>query len=137
MTPERHRTTPILVLDAPDGHDVVIEGPLDVHTVPDIRDALHEVISRGPGELRLHLDRAEIGDATGLGVIVHLHRRARREQRRLWLVGSSERTTRLVRGCRLDHILAPAATSPAAPAPAGHPTPADPPARRTVSTLTA
>jgi anti-anti-sigma factor len=107
MTLKRHRRTPVHVLDAPDGHDVIIEGRLDVHTVPDIRDALHEVIARGPGELRLHLGKAEIGDATGLGVIVHIHRRARREQRRLWLVGSSERTTRLLRGCRLERILAP------------------------------
>lgn len=108
MTLKRHRPQPVRVLEAPDGHDVIIEGRLDVHTVPDIRDALHEVIARGPGELRLHLGQAEIGDATGLGVIVHIHRRARREQRQLWLVGPSERTTRLVRGCRLDRILAPA-----------------------------
>lgn len=119
MTLTRHVRTPVHVLDAPDGHDVVIEGRLDVHTVPDIRDALHDVIARGPGELRLHLDKAEIGDATGLGVIVHIHRRARREERRLWIIGASERTTRLMRGCRLERILSPA------------------PERRTVSTLTA
>lgn len=100
--------TPVTVLDASDGHDVIIEGRLDVHTVPDIRDVLHDVISRGPGELRLHLRAAEIGDATGLGVIVHIHRRASREQRRLLLLDASERTTRLIRGCRLDRILAPA-----------------------------
>lgn len=105
--PNRHRRTPVRVLDAPDGHDVIIEGPLDVHTVPDIRDVLHDVITRGPGELRLHLDKAEIGDATGLGVIVHIHRRAHREERRLWLVGTSDRTARLIRGCRLERILAP------------------------------
>lgn len=99
--------TPVTVFDAPDGHDVIIEGRLDVHTVPDIRDVLHDVISRGPGDLRLHLSSAEIGDATGLGVLVHLHRRASREQRRLLLLDASERTTRLVRGCRLDRLLAP------------------------------
>lgn len=100
------KRTPVTVLDAPDGHDVIIEGRLDVHTVPDIRDALHDVISRGPGELRLDLRAAEIGDATGLGVIVHIHRRASREQRRLLVLGASERTIRLVRGCRLERILA-------------------------------
>lgn len=96
---------PIRVLDAPDGHDIIIEGRLDVHTVPDIRDAIHAVIARGPGELRLHLGDAEIGDATGLGILVHLHRRASREQRRMLLVDPSARTSRLLRGCRLDRIL--------------------------------
>ncbi len=70
MTLNTHRRGPVRVLDAPDGHDVIIEGRLDVHTVPDIRDAIHAVINHGPGELRLHLGAAEIGDATGLGVIV-------------------------------------------------------------------
>lgn len=104
-TRRRSPEPPVRIVDAPDGHDVIIEGRLDVHTVPDIRDAIHAVIARGPGELRLHLRDAEIGDATGLGVIVHLHRRATREQRRLLLVDPSARTSRLLRGCRLDRIL--------------------------------
>lgn len=93
------------VYAAPDGHDVFVAGRLDVHTVPDLRDALHAVIAEGPGELRLHLREAEIGDATGLGMLVHLHRRATRVDRRLLLVDQSERTARLLRGCRLDRIL--------------------------------
>ena len=110
--PPRHRrryatAAPVRIFEAPDGHDVVIEGRLDVHTVPDIRDAIHDVITRGPGELRLHLGSAEIGDATGLGVIVHLHRRATRADRRMLLFDASDRTTRLLRGCRLDRILVP------------------------------
>jgi anti-anti-sigma factor len=98
--------TPVHVLDAPDGHDVIIEGRLDVHTVPDIRDVIHQVIATGSGELRLHLRDAEIGDATGLGVILHLHRRATRAERRLLVIDPSDRTRRLLRGCRLDRILA-------------------------------
>jgi anti-anti-sigma factor len=113
MTLNTHRRGPVRVLDAPDGHDVIIEGRLDVHTVPDIRDAIHAVIIQGPGELRLHLGSAEIGDATGLGVIVHLHRRATRAERRLVLVDASDRTTRLLRGCRLERILAPRHPAPA------------------------
>src|SRR3954465_2209005 len=107
MTLHNHPGGPVRVLEAPDGHDVIIEGRLDVHTVPDIRDAIHAVIIRGPGELRLHLGAAEIGDAPGLGVIVHLHRRATRAERRLLLVDASDRTTRLLRGCRLERILTP------------------------------
>jgi anti-anti-sigma factor len=112
--PTRKRT-PVQVFDAPDGHDVFIEGRLDVHTVPDIRDAVHAVLATGEGELRLHLRDAEIGDATGLGIILHLHRRATRAQRRLLLIDPSERTTRLLRGCRLDRILASRGSSLRAP----------------------
>ena len=133
MRLKRRTTPPVEVVEAQDGHDVIIEGRLDVHTVPDIRDALHEVIDRGPGELRIHLDDAEIYDATGLGVLVHIHRKASRHRRRMYLFGASERTTRLVRGCRLDRILAGPSMVPAARAARqGDPCPA-----QTVSTLTA
>lgn len=95
----------VRVAAAPDGHDVFVDGRLDVHTVPDIRDAIHAVIADGRGDLRLHLRSAEIGDATGLGMLLHLHRRAMRADRRLLLVDQSERTSRLLRGARLDRIL--------------------------------
>src|SRR6476661_5476214 len=85
MALKTHRRGPVRVVDGPDGHDVIIEGRRDI---------------------RLHLADAEIGDATGLGVLVHLHRRATRAERRLLLVDPTDRTTRLVRGCRLDRILA-------------------------------
>ena len=113
MALRTHRRAPVRVLSSPDGHDVHIEGRLDVHTVPDIRDAIHAIIPQGSGDIRLHLGQAEIGDATGLGVLVHLHRRAIRAERRLLLVDASDRTTRLVRGCRLDRILAPRHATPA------------------------
>jgi anti-anti-sigma factor len=118
MTLHTHCRGPIRVLDAPDGHDVTIEGRLDVHSVPDIRDAIHAVIVAGDGELRLHVGAAEIGDATGLGVIVHLHRRATRAGRRLVIVDASDRTTRLLRACRLERIIAPRHQLPAAAGPA-------------------
>ncbi len=101
-----HRPGAVYITSGPDGHDIYIDGRLDVHTVPDIRDAIHAVIEQGTGDLRLHLREAEIGDATGLGVLVHLHRRATRADRRLLLVDPSDRTSRLLRGCRLDRILA-------------------------------
>lgn len=113
MTLHTHPSVPVHVVEAPDGHDVVVEGRIDVHTVPDIRDILHEVIARGPGELRLHLRNAEIGDATGLGVLVHVYRRATRAQRRLLVLDASDRTARLLRGCRLERLLAPRHTDTA------------------------
>lgn len=111
MTLEAHSYGVVEVFTADDGHDVVIRGRLDVHSVPDVRDAVHAAIAAGTGEVRLHLGQAEIGDATGLGVILHLHRRASRADRRLLLLDPSERTTRLLRGCRLDRILTPRRTA--------------------------
>ena len=72
MTLHTHCRGPIRVVDAPDGQEVAIEGRIDVHSVPDVRDLIHAVIDSGSGDVRLHVGAAEIGDATGLGVIVDL-----------------------------------------------------------------
>ena len=88
------------------GCEVVVCGRLDVHTVADLRARLHEVLDQGEGDLLVHLAGAEVGDATGLGVIVGVHHRARQLGRRLVLVDVSPRLDRLLRASRLNRVLA-------------------------------
>lgn len=88
------------------GREVTVSGRLDVHTVADVRQQLHRVVDSGDGDLLLHLGHAEVGDATGLGVIVGAHNRARRAGRRLVLVDTSPRLERLLRASRLSRVLA-------------------------------
>ena len=87
------------------GQEVAIVGRIDVHTVPDVRLLLHEIIDTGCGDVHLRLASAEIGDATGLGVLVEAFNRARRAGRRLAVVDMTERTGRLLRASRLDRAL--------------------------------
>jgi len=87
------------------GQEVAIVGRIDVHTVPDVRLLLHEIIDTGCGDVHLRLGSAEIGDATGLGVLVEAFNRARRAGRRLAVVDMTERTGRLLRASRLDRAL--------------------------------
>ncbi|HYO17883.1 MAG TPA: STAS domain-containing protein [Dermatophilaceae bacterium] len=88
------------------GREVAVSGRLDVSSVADVRLALHEVLARGSGDLMIHLAQAEVHDATGLGVIVGVHHRARRLGRRLILVDVSPRLDRLLRASRLHRVLA-------------------------------
>ncbi len=97
--------TPVRTTTTSRGQEVVIEGRLDVRTAADLRLALHEAIATGSGDLHLHLGAAEIGDATGLGVLVESHHRARREGRRLVLAEVTPRTERLLRATRLSRVL--------------------------------
>ena len=97
---------PVSVLETVAGTEVVVSGRLDVHTVADVRLLLHDVVDRGAGDLMLHLGAAEVHDATGLGVIVGAHHRARRAGRRLVLVDVSPRLDRLLRVSRLHRVLA-------------------------------
>ena len=88
------------------GQEVSVSGRLDVHTVVDVRLALHDILGRGDGDLLIHLAGAEVHDATGLGVIVGAHQHARRAGRRLVLVDVSPRLDRLLRASRLHRVLA-------------------------------
>ncbi|HEY5249122.1 MAG TPA: STAS domain-containing protein [Dermatophilaceae bacterium] len=88
------------------GQEITVAGRLDVDSVDEVRLALHEILDQGVGDLLVHLAQAEVHDATGLGVIVGVHHRARRVGRRLVLVDVSPRLDRLLRASRLHRVLA-------------------------------
>ncbi len=96
---------PVEVRAVHSGQEVAIIGRMDVHSVPDVRLLLHEIIDTGAGDVHIRLAGAEIGDATGLGVLVEAYNRARRAGRRLAVVDMTERTGRLLRASRLDRAL--------------------------------
>jgi len=93
------------VAEVAPGQEVSVFGRLDVNTVSEVRRALHDILDRGVGDLLIHLADAEVHDATGLGVIVGVHHRARGLGRRLVLVDVSPRLDRLLRGSRLHRVL--------------------------------
>ena len=96
---------PVHIAETTFGQEVCVSGRLDVHTVAEVRLALHEILGRGAGDLLIHLAQAEVHDATGLGVIVGAHHRARRAGRRLVLVDVSPRLDRLLQASRLHRVL--------------------------------
>ncbi|RNI20884.1 STAS domain-containing protein [Flexivirga caeni] len=87
------------------GSELAVRGELNVHTVADVRIALSAAVDDGVGDLVLHLGDAEIGDATGLGVIVGAHHRAVRAGRRLVLADASLRLERLMRATGLHRVI--------------------------------
>ena len=97
---------PACVAEIRFGQEVAVSGRLDVHTVAEVRLALHETLGRGAGDLLIHLAEAEIHDAAGLAVIVGAHHRARRDGRRLVLVDVSPRLDRLLRASGLHRVVA-------------------------------
>ena len=87
------------------GQVLHVSGRLDVHTVPDVRAALHAAVDAGRGELVVHLGGIVVADATGLGVLVGAHRRAQRTGRRLVLHDVPLPALRLLQVTRLHRVL--------------------------------
>ncbi|WP_069815239.1 STAS domain-containing protein [Streptomyces sp. TP-A0874] len=89
-----------------DHSELVVGGRLDVHSAADARTALHTAVDSGDGDLVLDLTGLDSWDATGLGVIMGVHRRAGRVNRRLVLRGVPAQMQRLLVATRLHRILA-------------------------------
>ncbi|MBW8171888.1 STAS domain-containing protein [Ornithinimicrobium sp. Arc0846-15] len=89
----------------PCGSVVTLVGALNMETVADLRVTLHRLLASGSGDLIVHLDRAEVDDATGLGVLVGAHHRAMRQGRRLVIGQASARMERLLRATKLHAVL--------------------------------
>jgi anti-anti-sigma factor len=85
---------------------VELVGRLDVRGAAAAREALHEALTRGSGRLGVDLSGVELLDATGLGVLVAAHRRARLQDRELVLVDAVPRVARLLALTRLDRVIA-------------------------------
>ncbi len=105
MSATPYAAAAVRLVVTPRGQEATVEGRIDVHTVADVRLALQSMIAEGRGDLYLHLGAAEIGDATGIGVLVEVHRRARRSGRRLVLGEVTPRTERLLRAARLHRVI--------------------------------
>lgn len=89
-----------------DHAELVVGGRLDVHSAADARTVLHSAVDDGVGDLVLDLSELDSWDATGLGVIMGVHRRAGRRGRRLVLRDVPDRMQRLLVATRLHRILA-------------------------------
>lgn len=87
------------------GQTVAVSGRLDVSTVAEVRTALQAAVDSGQGNLYVDLRAVEILDATGLGVLMGVHRRALAADRTLVLRGVPERLARLLHATRLDRVL--------------------------------
>ena len=87
------------------GAEVSLAGRLDVTSVADVRLALHEAVEGGDGELVVDLAGVELVDATGLGVLVGVHRRAQRTGRVVVLRDPADRIRRVLFVTRLDRVL--------------------------------
>lgn len=89
-----------------DGQLVALAGRLDVQGAAVAREALHAAVASGAAELVVDLSGVELLDATGLGVLVGTHRRARGAGRRLVLRDAAPRVARLLTLTRVDRIIA-------------------------------
>lgn len=85
--------------------EVLLAGRLDARAAGDVRDTLHAVLAVGSDRLVVDLSGLELLDATGLGVLVGAHHRARRDGRELVLRGTPTRIARLLRMSRLHRVL--------------------------------
>ena len=87
------------------GAEVALAGRLDVAAAADLRGALAVQVDTGAGELVVDLAGLTALDATGLGLLVGVHRRAQRAGRVLVLRDAPVAVGRVLLVTRLDKVL--------------------------------
>ena len=81
-----------------DGIEVIdVEGEIDIHTAPRLRDLLIDLVSQGSYQLIVNLDKVGFLDSTGLGVLVGGLKRVRAHDGSLDLVCTRERILEILR----------------------------------------
>ncbi len=84
---------------------VRLAGSLDVRTVGRVRQQLNELIDRTDGDVIVDLERLDAVDATGLGVLFAVHRRAERLGRNLVLRHPVPAVARVLAMTKLSRVL--------------------------------
>lgn len=90
-----------------EGHYVELRGRIDVRSAADLRPVLHRILDDATGPILLDLGSCEVGDATGLGLVVECLHRARRLRRQIIITEADARTRRLLRRVRLGTVVLP------------------------------
>ncbi|NUU20478.1 MAG: STAS domain-containing protein [Streptomycetaceae bacterium] len=88
-----------------DDRELHLSGTLDVHSAADVRAQVHSAVDHGEGDFVLDVSRVDTLDATGLGLLVAIHRRAGRRERRFVLRGVTPAVHRILVITRLHRIL--------------------------------
>jgi anti-sigma B factor antagonist len=85
--------------------EIHVEGRIGVDTVGALRATLYDAVDRAQGDVVLVLRDADIADATGLGLLVGVHRRAAGSGKRLRLRDVSPRIAAALRTTGLRQVL--------------------------------
>lgn len=82
-----------------------ITGELDAVSVPDLRPALDDLISKGHKKIIVDLKGLRLIDSSGVGAIVYLFRRVRGFGGTVVVRGASDQPLAILRLLKLDQIL--------------------------------
>lgn len=74
-----------------------IEGEIDIHTAPILRDELELIVLTNGMIIELDLSQVIYMDSSGLGVIVAFYKKVIKKNASLKLVNQSERLTRIIK----------------------------------------
>lgn len=86
----------------PAGTIVSLGGEIDLHETPDFHSALVDLCGEGTPKLILVLSQVQYIDSSGVGTLVEIYRRLKRENRKLILVAPAERVRSVLEITRLD-----------------------------------
>ena len=88
------------------GTIVHLHGEIDLHHSPGLHEALVEICSEKPARLILHMSEVSYIDSSGVGSLVEIYRRLKRQNGAFVLVAPGPRVMSVLEITRLDKFFA-------------------------------
>lgn len=95
----------ISVSTSAEGAEIAVEGELDFHSAPELRERIVDLISHGTTNIVVDVSRLEFIDSSGLGVLVAAYNRLDEAQGTLLLRSPSAQTKRVLEISGLHNLL--------------------------------
>jgi len=90
--------------ESDNGWHVEISGEVDIHTSGNLKDALNGMLNEKETDLRINCEKLIYIDSTGLGVLIGLLKRVKKNENNIFIVGAQSNISKLMNITGLDKI---------------------------------
>ncbi|PTK35301.1 anti-anti-sigma factor [Staphylococcus nepalensis] len=86
-------------------YEIKVGGELDVYTVPELEQVLTPIKQEGTHDVYVNLTNVSYMDSTGLGLFVGTLKALNQNDKELYIIGASERSSRLFEITGLSYLM--------------------------------
>lgn len=83
---------------------VEISGEVDIHTSGSLKDTLNNLLNEKEADLRINCEKLIYIDSTGLGVLIGVLKRVKKNENNVYVIGAQNNISKLMNITGLDKI---------------------------------
>ncbi len=81
-----------------------VQGEVDIHSSGNLKDTLNDLLNEREANLRINCDHLSYIDSTGLGVLIGILKRVKKNDNNIYILGAKSSISKLLKITGLDKI---------------------------------